>query len=263
VKKYVAYYRVSTKDQEESGLGLAAQADVVAKYLASVGGDLVAAYTEAESGKRADRPQLDAALKMARKHGATLVVAKLDRLARNTRFLLKVVHDSGEAGVVFCDLPTIPEGPVGKFIITQMASVAELEAGLIGQRTKAALQAVKREIAERGYRINKEGVRVEKLGGWRVDSERAAEITAAGHKSQSATAAKGRAMLLPLIAELKAAGFTSLRQIAAQLEARCLPTPRGKYTWSAAQVRSVIMGAASYTAPHHRTPTAEPMASGF
>jgi DNA invertase Pin-like site-specific DNA recombinase len=68
-----------------------------------------------------------------------LVIAKLDRLARNARFLLSVVEGSGEAGVVFCDLPTVPGGPIGKFLITQMAAVAELEAGLISQRTRAAL----------------------------------------------------------------------------------------------------------------------------
>jgi DNA invertase Pin-like site-specific DNA recombinase len=67
------------------------------------------------------------------------VIAKLDRLARNARFLLSVVEGTGETGVVFCDLPTVPPGPVGKFLVTQMAAVAELEAGLIAQRTRAAL----------------------------------------------------------------------------------------------------------------------------
>ena len=74
---------------------------------------------------------------------AALVIAKLDRLARNARFLLHVVEGTGEAGVVFCDLPSVPPGPVGKFLLTQMAAVAELEAGLISQRTRAALAAAK------------------------------------------------------------------------------------------------------------------------
>ena len=80
---------------------------------------------------------------MCRLHNATLVIAKLDRLSRNTQFLLNLVEGTGDAGVVFCDLPTIPTGPMGKFFITQMVAVAELEAGLISQRTKAALAAAK------------------------------------------------------------------------------------------------------------------------
>jgi len=71
------------------------------------------------------------------------VIAKLDRLARNARFLLHVVEGTGKAGVVFCDLPSVPPGPVGKFLLTQMAAVAELEAGLTSQRTRAALAAAK------------------------------------------------------------------------------------------------------------------------
>ena len=104
---------------------------------------LVAEVVEVETGKRADRPKLAQALALCRLHTATLIIGKLDRLARNTRFLLSIVEGTGEAGVVFCDLPTVPAGPVGKFIVTQMAAVAELEAGLISQRTKAALAAAK------------------------------------------------------------------------------------------------------------------------
>ncbi len=99
----------------------------------------MAEFQEVESGKRADRPQLAAALAACRTRRAVLVIAKLDRLARNARFLLSVVEGSGEAGVVFCDLPSVPAGPIGKFMVTQLAAVAELEAGLTSQRTKAAL----------------------------------------------------------------------------------------------------------------------------
>jgi DNA invertase Pin-like site-specific DNA recombinase len=128
--------------------------------------------------------------------------------------------------VVFCDLPTIPEGPVGKFLITQMASVAELEAGLISQRTKVALAASK--------------ARGTKLGGLRSSSERIAEIAAAGRKAQSAEAAKGRAALLPVIADIRSTmPNASLRQIAAELDARGETTPRGG-AWSAVQVLRVL-----------------------
>ncbi|WP_431270263.1 recombinase family protein [Dankookia sp. P2] len=136
--RYIAYFRVSTERQGRSGLGLDAQRMAVARHIASAGGQVVAEFQEVESGKRNDRPQLAAALAACRAHRATLLIAKLDRLARNARFLLGVVEGSGDGGVVFCDLPQVPPGPVGKFLVTQMAAVAELEAGLISQRTRAA-----------------------------------------------------------------------------------------------------------------------------
>ena len=141
--RFVSYLRVSTDGQGRSGLGLEAQRQAVAAHVAQAGGEPVAEFQEVESGKRADRPQLAAALAACCTRRAVLVIAKLDRLARNARFLLSVVEGSGEAGVVFCDLPTVPAGPVGKFLVTQMAAVAELEAGLISQRTRAALAVAK------------------------------------------------------------------------------------------------------------------------
>ena len=136
--RFVAYYRVSTDRQGKSGLGLEAQRVAVAKYVAGAGGVVAAEFEEVESGKRNDRPQLAAALAACRARRAALVIAKLDRLARNARFLLHVVEGTGEAGVVFCDLPQVPPGPVGKFLLTQMAAVAELEAGLTSQHARAA-----------------------------------------------------------------------------------------------------------------------------
>ena len=135
--------QVSTDKQKRSGLGLAAQKEAVAAYLNGGRWKLTGEFTEVESGKKDDRPQLVQALAMCRLQNATLVVAKLDRLARNAEFLRSIVRESGDKGVIFCDLPKVPEGPTGKFLIGIMAEVAELEAGLIGQRTKAALQAAK------------------------------------------------------------------------------------------------------------------------
>jgi DNA invertase Pin-like site-specific DNA recombinase len=111
---------------------------------------MFAEFTETESGKRADRPELDKALAAARTHRLPLVVAKVDRLTRSVAFLSRLL----EAGVDvrFADLPMI-EGPTGRFMLQQMASVAELEAGMIAARTKAALQAAK--------------ARGKKLGGYR------------------------------------------------------------------------------------------------
>ena len=115
-----------------SGLDLEAQCQAaVAAHVAKTGGTLLAEFQEVESGKHVVRPQLAAALAACRTRRYVLLIAKLDRLARNARFLLSVVEGSGEAGVVFCDLPTVPAGPVGKFLVTQMAAVAELEARLI------------------------------------------------------------------------------------------------------------------------------------
>jgi hypothetical protein len=105
--KFVSYLRVSTDRQGRSGLGLESQRQAVADFLNGGAWQLVAEFVEVEAGKNADRPQLSKALQHCRLTGSTLVVAKLDRLARNARFLLAVVEGTGEAGVVFCDLPTM------------------------------------------------------------------------------------------------------------------------------------------------------------
>src|SRR5688572_30733306 len=137
---FVAYYRVSTAKQGASGLGLAAQQEAVRHYLDGGNWSLVAEFTEVESGKRSDRPALDTALAKARLHRVPLVVAEVDRLTRSLSFLTRLL-DSG-VDVRFCDLPKI-EGPTGRFILQQMASVAELEAGFISDRTRKALKAAK------------------------------------------------------------------------------------------------------------------------
>ena len=221
--RFIAYYRVSTERQGRSGLGLEAQREAVARYVVGAGGTVVTEFEEVESGRRSDRPQLAAALAACRARRATLVIAKLDRLARNARFLLSVVEGSGEGGVVFCDLPTVPPGPVGKFLVTQMAAVAELEAGLISQRTKAALAK---------WKERNPG---ERLGNPRLvpgspDQARAAAA------AKSAQAAARAADLRLIIAEVRAAGVTTLAGIARALAARGVPTPSGRDAWSPATV---------------------------
>jgi len=124
--RFVSYLRVSTDRQGRSGLGLEAQRMAVQAYLNGGNWTLLDTMIEVESGKVNARPELARALALCRLTGATLIVAKLDRLSRNARFLLSVIEGTGEAGVTFCDFPTIPPGPVGKFILTQMAAVAEL-----------------------------------------------------------------------------------------------------------------------------------------
>ncbi len=219
---FIAYYRVSTTKQGRSGLGIEAQRAAVAAYLNGGNWTITGEFTETESGKRADRPQLDKALAMARVHRVPVVVAKVDRLTRSVAFLSRLL----EAGVDvrFADLPAI-EGPTGRFMLQQMAAVAELEAGLISKRTKDALAAAK----ARGTR----------LGGYRGGAV-GRGVSAAGVQVRQDRSKKRAADLLPIIAEIKGAGATTLRAIAQGLTDRSIPTPRGGSVWSATQVVRVL-----------------------
>ena len=133
----ISYYRVSTRKQELSGLGLEGQKAAVASFAGSNGVRVLAEYTEVETGKRADRPELAKAIAQAKRSRATLVVAKLDRLARNVAFTSALM----ESGVDFvaCDNPH-----ANRLTIHILAAVAEDEARRISERTKAALKAAKR-----------------------------------------------------------------------------------------------------------------------
>lgn len=213
----VAYYRVSTDKQGRSGLGLEAQKSAVQAIL-KPGDRLIAEVIEVESGKRRDRPQLAKALHQAKVNKAALVVAKVDRLARNVHFLETIL--SGDVEVVFADLPQV-SGPMGRFILQQLAAVAQLEAGLISERTKAALAAAK----QRGA----------KLGGFKgvtVDSKLGTQALI-----QQADA---RAVDFGIvITDVQASGVSSLKGIADALNARGIPTARGKQ-WQAVQVKRVL-----------------------
>lgn len=218
---FIAYYRVSTAKQGASGLGVEAQQEAVRRYLNGGEWRIIAEFTEVESGKRSDRPALEQALAAARVHRAPLVVAKVDRLTRSLAFLSRLL----EAGVDvrFADLPAI-EGPTGRFMLQQMAAVAELEAGMISTRTKQALAAAK--------------ARGKVLGGNRgvVVSHEAREASV----SLRAGKARQRAMdLAPMIVEIKASGVVSLNGIATELNTRGIPTARGHGHWTAVQVSRV------------------------
>jgi DNA invertase Pin-like site-specific DNA recombinase len=228
--KYVAYYRVSTDKQKRTGLGLGAQEEVVRNYLNGGDWKLVTTFTERESGKHNDRPELRKALGLCRVHNATLIVAKLDRLSRNAQFLKTVVNESGEAGVVFCDLPKT-EGPTGKFLIGMMAEVAELEAGLISQRTKAALAVAKKNGTVLG-RPNSDIYQYAKSGG---------KASAAASRARTA---KRAANFLPVIEAIRAEGKTSLRQIATALNERGITTTRGA-AWTSVQVLRLLKAGAA------------------
>ena len=194
--RFVSYLRVSTVRQGTSGLGLEAQRAAVAGFLNGGDWTLVQEVLEVESGKRNDRPALATALKLCRKHRATLVIAKLDRLARNVAFISNLM----ESGVEFVavDMPQ-----ANRFVVHILAAVAEQEAEAISKRTKAALTAAK--------------ARGTKLGGRRVSAERFAEIGAAARQVRSQRVSQVRSELLPTITAIQATGASSLRAISAEL----------------------------------------------
>jgi DNA invertase Pin-like site-specific DNA recombinase len=183
---------------------------------------LVAELTEVESGKRSDRPKLTDALKLCRLHGATLIIAKLDRLARNVAFISNLM----ESGVEFhaVDFPQ-----ANRLTVHILAAVAEHEAKAISERTKAALAAAKRR-----------GV---KIGGYRGTTIPKSALEAASKAIKKRADARA-ADLAPTIAELQAAGATSLRAIAVALNERRIPTARGG-DWSPTQVMRVLARKAS------------------
>ena len=139
-EKYVAYLRVSTQRQGFSGLGLEAQQEIIKNYLRDV--TPIAEYVEVESGRKSNRPKLKEALKLCRKEGAILIVAKLDRLARSVSFLSNLLESDVE--IVFCDFPQ-----ANKMVLHIIAAIAQYEAELIATRTKAALHAKK----ARGFKL--------------------------------------------------------------------------------------------------------------
>jgi DNA invertase Pin-like site-specific DNA recombinase len=150
--RFVAYYRVSTDKQGRSGLGLEAQHAAVVAHVAAARGTVAAEFVEVESGRRRDRPQLAAALAAARARCAVLVIAKLDRLARNLHFVSGLM----ESGVEFvaADMPT-----VNRLTAHILAAVAEEEARMISARTKAALAAAKARDVRLGNPCSRFGMR--------------------------------------------------------------------------------------------------------
>lgn len=146
--KFVAYYRVSTKKQEESGLGLAAQEGIVKAYNKLANGKIIASFTEIESGSKDDRPRLLAAIKICRDQGATLVTAKLDRLARSVA-LITSLQDSG-VKFIACDMPEANET-----MIIVMGAFGQYERKAISNRVKDAMAIVKRDGSKSGKPIGR------------------------------------------------------------------------------------------------------------
>ena len=217
--KVVAYYRVSTERQGRSGLGLEAQRKAVLDYLNGGRWTLVAEHTEVESGKHNDRPELAKALADCRLHGATLVVAKLDRLSRDAAFLL-TLRDAG-VEITAADMPDANRLTVGI-----MAMIAEHERDAISARTKAALAAAKARGVALGNPTH-------------LDSNARRLGTTASARVRSARAAQRARDAAATIAELRAAGARSLRDFARGLNDKHVPAGRGG-VWHPASVRRLL-----------------------
>jgi DNA invertase Pin-like site-specific DNA recombinase len=212
--RFVAYYRVSTVKQGRSGLGLEGQQAAVRSYLNGGAWTLTDEFTEVESGKHDDRPELSRALDLCRLTGATLVIAKLDRLSRDAHFLLGLE----KAGVDFvaADMPN-----ANRLTVRLMAVIAQEEREMISKRTKDALAAAK--------------ARGQKLGGFRGGP------VPDGHKGGEAVAEAADAFaarVAPIANEMRSAGL-SLTAIAEALETKGIRTARGG-AWTATAVRRIL-----------------------
>lgn len=214
---FVTYLRVSTDRQGKSGLGLEAQRAAVLDHVAGKG-QIAAEYVEIESGKRNERPQLARAMAEAKRIGAVLLIAKLDRLARNVAFIANLL----EAGVEIA-AADMPEA--NRFLLHVMAAVAEHEAQAISDRTRAALAAAKARGVALGWAMPE-----------RKEEQRRASRKGAAKNAENAC--MHAANVLPIIRQI-AAGGASLRKIADELNDRGIKTARGGL-WYAATVRNIM-----------------------
>jgi DNA invertase Pin-like site-specific DNA recombinase len=228
--KFVSYLRVSTDKQGRSGLGLEAQREAVSRYLNGGRWKLVAEYVEVESGKRNSRPQLQAAISHAKATGAKLVIARLDRLARNLHF----VSSLQERGVDFvaADMPD-----ANRLTIHIIAAVAEAVGRTISENTKTALAAAK----ARGVKLgNPNGARA--LKGKQVgNADAVAKI--------KANSAQHAADLRGIVDDIRRSGITTVRGIADELHRRGIRAPRGD-TWHPTAVARLLNRLSNATNVH-------------
>jgi DNA invertase Pin-like site-specific DNA recombinase len=213
---FYSYLRVSTQGQGQSGLGLEAQRRTVAEYIAGCDGELLGEFVEVESGRKAQRSELDKALKICKREGARLVVAKLDRLSRDAHFLLGL--QKARVDFLCCDMPSANALTIGI-----MALVAQEEAFMVSTRTKAALKSAK----ERGIILGEHG-----------------KVIAAENKANAHSFAL---TIAPIMAELKSSGITSYRRMADELNQRHVPTYSGTGKWhvkSLQRINSYLVQAA-------------------
>lgn len=200
MKRWVSYLRVSTSKQGIGGLGIEAQREAVTAFARARGGEILGEHLEVESGKRADRPALAAAIDQAKRSGAILLIAKLDRLSRSVALISSLMEAKVEFQAV--DMPD-----ANRFVVHIMAAVAEYEREQISGRTKAALAAAK----ARGVRLGANG---------RVLADQAiAEAVAFGRPLEG------------VVREIVASGAHNVRDVAAGLNARGIPARLGGPWW--------------------------------
>ena len=215
MKKYIGYYRVSTDKQGLDGNGMASQREIVRRFVQGQNGELEREFSEVETGKKTsdERPQLAAALEYAKKTKAVLVIAKLDRLARNAEFLLRLQN----SGVDFlaCDAPN-----ADRFTGGILALVAQRERELIGERTRLGLAAAKAQGVKLGTPNPDKAVAAMKIANESAKVEFAAKV-------------------FPIIQEIKSAGVQTLRGICECLNRRGISTRNGK-EWYPATVRNIL-----------------------
>lgn len=237
--RLIAYYRVSTDKQGIRGLGIEAQEAAVAAYVRSSAGAIVESYREVESGKNADRPQLRLAIAHARSIGGKLIIAKLDRLSRNLKFIVDMIE--GDVDFVACDMPA-----ANRAMLQIMAVMAEQEARAISERTKAGLDALRARgmvSATPGPNFGKIvtlGNRGEYL---KAKPERVLEGSARAVAVRKTKAAKFYEHIAPIIRDLRGQGmgFHAIAKRLNELE----HWTRGGCEWGAAQVRRVFLMEAS------------------
>jgi DNA invertase Pin-like site-specific DNA recombinase len=215
-RRFIAYYRVSTRAQGRSGLGLEAQQATVSRFLLSTSSELFAEFTEVESGKKAARPQFNEALRLCRIFSAVLVIAKLDRLARNVALISQLM----ESGVEFvaADFPQ-----ANRLTIHILAAIAEYEAKLISERVKAAIVASKARGVVWGGNRNSPTAHLD-------------EARRVGNEGRRRRATARALDLEPLIMEMREGG-KSLKGIAAELNSLRIRQRRGGINWTPSAVR--------------------------
>ena len=222
---FVAHFRAGTGRQGRSVLGLEAQHIAVAKYLDSGNRELVGQYTEVESGQRSDRPALARALDACRRQHATLIIARLDRLARDASVLFTLFDGSADCEVVFCDPPQVAPARAGRFLVGQTAHAAESDADLTGRQSRAAwptspVSEQSPDWAETATQEQEPATRRTDAVARRLADQRAANM-------------------LPIVRALQASGIGTLQGMADALNARGIPTARGA-RWYPTTVKNLL-----------------------
>lgn len=231
--KFIAYCRVSTQRQGVSGLGLEAQQEAVKRFLNGGSWELVAEFVEVESGRKGskNRPQLVAALAECKKQKATLIIAKLDRLARDVRFFLEVLDDSG-VDIRFAEFADInPQSDEGRMLLINMANFAEFEGRRIGARVRAAIAAKKVRVLNGTDKSGKTSW----SEAWGVAGKKNLRPNIQERQSAADSFAE---KLRPLLDGMKGRGF-SQRAMVEELNGIGVPAPKGG-TWRLSQLQRVL-----------------------